>query len=231
MPFTSGKYGKKRLEILRSAAAAFRRHGYHGASMDSIAHALDMTKGNLYYYFKDKEEILFVCHDYSLDILLDRLKEAESGPFVPEQLLHKLIVAFVHMMIDELHGTTLTLDIHALSPRRLRTIIGKRDKFDHGIRRIVEAGIDAGVFRKGDPKLITFAILGAMNWIPRWFDPSGPSRSEEISHAFADYLIAGLLTNQGVQQQTAYRLEAPDSGRSEVFPGSLAAAAGGNGNA
>ena len=39
----------RRIEILKSAAAAFRRRGYHGASVDEIASALDMTKGNLYY--------------------------------------------------------------------------------------------------------------------------------------------------------------------------------------
>ena len=48
----------RRIEILKSAAAAFRRRGYHGASVDEIASALEMTKGNLYYYFKNKEEIL-----------------------------------------------------------------------------------------------------------------------------------------------------------------------------
>ena len=46
--------GDRRIEILKSAAAAFRRRGYHGASVDEIASALDMTKGNLYYYFKNK---------------------------------------------------------------------------------------------------------------------------------------------------------------------------------
>ena len=60
----------RRIEILKSAAAAFRRRGYHGASVDEIASALEMTKGNLYYYFRNKEEILFACHDYSLDVLL-----------------------------------------------------------------------------------------------------------------------------------------------------------------
>ena len=67
---------RKRVEILRSAAAAFRRRGYHGASVDEIARALHMTKGNLYYYFESKEEILYFCHDYSLDILLRLLDEA-----------------------------------------------------------------------------------------------------------------------------------------------------------
>jgi hypothetical protein len=48
------------------------------------------------------------------------------------------------------------------------------------------------VFAPGDAKLLTFAVLGAVNWIPRWFDPRGPASSEEIGRAFADYLVAGL---------------------------------------
>ena len=39
---------------------------------------------------------------------------------------------------------------------------------------------------------ISFAILGAVNWIPRWFKPDGPSSSQEIADRFADFLIAGL---------------------------------------
>ena len=45
----------RRIEILKSAAAAFRRRGYHGASVDEIASALEMTKGNLYYYFRTRK--------------------------------------------------------------------------------------------------------------------------------------------------------------------------------
>jgi AcrR family transcriptional regulator len=201
----SGKYGRKRLEILRSAATAFRHRGYHGASVDAIARALQMTKGNLYYYFKDKEEILFFCHDYSLDLLLELLNEVQASPVPPEQKLHQLIVAFVRMIIDELHGTTLILDLEALSPRRLKTIIAKRDAFDRGIRCIIEDGIEAGVFRQGDPKLLAFALLGAVNWIPRWFDPRGPAQSEEIGQSFADYLLAGLMTD-GCPQGAIFRI-------------------------
>jgi len=53
-----------RIDILKSAAKAFRRLGYHGATVERIAAALHMKKGNLYYYFKNKEEILFACHQY-----------------------------------------------------------------------------------------------------------------------------------------------------------------------
>jgi AcrR family transcriptional regulator len=182
----------RRIEILKSAAAAFRRRGYHGASVGEIADALHMTKGSLYYYFRNKEEILYFCHDYSLDILLALLKDVQAEGRPADEKLRRLILAFVHMIIDELHGTALTMDLQALSPRALRRIIVKRDRFDRGIRGVLEEGMDAGVFARADSKLLAFAILGAVNWIPRWFDPRGRATSEEIAQAFAEYLLSGL---------------------------------------
>jgi AcrR family transcriptional regulator len=183
----------RRIEILKSAAAAFRRRGYHGASVDEIASALDMTKGNLYYYFQNKEEILFACHDYSLDVLLTLMDQVRAEPTRPDDKLRKLILAFIHVMLDELQGTALTLDLQALSPALLKRIIAKRDRFDHGLREIIQQGMTDGLFRPGDPKMIGFAIMGAVNWITKWFDPSGPMSSEDIGQRFADYLVGGLL--------------------------------------
>jgi TetR/AcrR family transcriptional regulator len=182
----------RRLEILKSAAAAFRRRGYHGASVGEIARALRMTKGNLYYYFRDKEEILYVLHDWSLDLLLERLGEVEKSEAPAAQKLGQLVRSFAQMIIDELHGTALTMDLQALSPARLRKVIAKRDRFDRGLRDIVREGMDARAFAPGDPKLAAFAILGAVNWIPRWFDPRGPAGSEEIGDSFARLVLDGL---------------------------------------
>src|SRR6476620_8009628 len=106
----------RRIEILKSAAAAFRHRGYHGASVDEIASALEMTKGNLYYYFRNKEEILFACHANSLDVLLTLLTEVEAERTRPDEKLRKLVLAFIHVILDELQGTALTLDLQALSP-------------------------------------------------------------------------------------------------------------------
>ena len=183
----------RRIEILKSAAAAFRRRGYHGASVDEIASALEMTKGNLYYYFKNKEEILFACHEYSLDKLLALMDDVQAEPTTPEARLRKLMLAFVHLILDDLHGTALTLDPEALSPPLLKRIIAKRDRFDQGIRAIIQEGLDQGQFRPGDPKMIEFAMMGAVNWIAKWFDPTGAQTSDQIGDAFADYLVGGLL--------------------------------------
>src|SRR3954470_9978720 len=81
-----------RVEILKSAAKAFRKLGYHGATVEQIASALHMKKGNLYYYFKNKEEILFACHQYSLDRLMVLLEEVQQTKALPDQKLRRLIV-------------------------------------------------------------------------------------------------------------------------------------------
>jgi AcrR family transcriptional regulator len=181
-----------RIDILKSAAKAFRRLGYHGATVENIAAALRMKKGNLYYYFKNKEEILFACHQYSLDRLLRLLEEVERSGLAPAQKLRAIIVAAVHTILDELHGTALILELEALSPAHLKTVIARRDQFDRGIRQVLEEGIADGSFSPADVKLRTFALLGAVNWIPRWFNPTGPATSTEIADRFADYLLAGL---------------------------------------
>ena len=182
----------RRIDILKSAAAAFRRRGYHGASVDEIASALAMTKGNLYYYFRNKEEILFACHEYSLDVLLALLQHVQADASPPDVKLRTLVLTFVHLILDELQGTALTLDLHALSPPLRRKVIARRDVFDRGLRAIIQDGMDQGHFTPGDPKMVAFAVMGAVNWITKWFDPAGAMSSDQIGRAFADYLVGGM---------------------------------------
>jgi AcrR family transcriptional regulator len=181
-----------RVDILKSAAKAFRKLGYHGATVEAIATALRMKKGNLYYYFRNKEEILFACHQYSLDRLTQILAEVQESAASPESKLRQLIVAFVHTIVDELHGTALFLDLEALTPAHLRAVIVRRDRFEQGVRAVLEEGMTTGVFVRRDPKLLAFALFGAVNWIPRWFSPHGPATSQDVADRFADYLLAGL---------------------------------------
>jgi AcrR family transcriptional regulator len=184
-----------RVDILKAAAKAFRRLGYHGATVEEIAAALQMKKGNLYYYFKNKEEILFACHQYSLDRLMQLLDEVNESGRRPEDKLRKLIVAFVHTILDELHGTALFLDLEALTPAHLKTVIARRDRFEHGVRQVLQEGIEQGRFVAADPKLLAFAMFGAVNWIPRWFSPEGRASSQEIAELFAGFFINGLTTS------------------------------------
>jgi AcrR family transcriptional regulator len=162
--------------------------------MEDISEALLMTKGSLYYYFTDKEEILYACHDYSLDKVLGILRTvtAEQAGASATDKLGALVQGLVDVIIDELQGSALTLEFSALRPELLGKIVKKRDEFERGLRAILAEGIKSGEFRKQDPKLAGFAMLGAMNWIGRWYKPEGTYTAQDIGKAYAEQFVRGL---------------------------------------
>ena len=188
------KQRRRREEILRSAAAAFRRKGYHGTSMDDISRDLLMTKGSLYYYFRSKEEILYACHDRALRSVLGNLADIEARKLRPDAALHALIASHVEVMVNDLMASDMAIVVGALTPPLLRKVIAKRDRYEQGLRRVIERGIDEGIFIPCDPRLVAFAIFGTINWVSKWYSPDGDLTAKQIGDAFGDYLVRGLVT-------------------------------------
>jgi TetR/AcrR family transcriptional regulator len=116
----------------------------------------------------------------------------QAGTAAPDVKLRALVRGCVHLILDDLQGTALTLDLHALSPPLLRQVIARRDVFDRGLRALIQDGMDQGQFTSGDPKMVAFAVMGAVNWITKWFDPAGAMNADQIGRAFADYLVGGM---------------------------------------
>src|SRR5262252_7524472 len=48
-----------RKQLMTAAIDSFARLGYQGTSIDRIAREAGVTKGAVYYHFRDKEELLF----------------------------------------------------------------------------------------------------------------------------------------------------------------------------
>ncbi|MBK5098234.1 MAG: hypothetical protein JJE01_10660, partial [Gemmatimonadetes bacterium] len=145
----------------------------------------------LYHYFPDKEAILYACHRESLSELGRLLREARRFESGREQLVYA-IREHVRVMTDTLEGSPLAFEVTALSPERQKEIIGARDRYERALRRMIDRGIEQGEFRSVDSKLATFAILGAINWIARWYRPEGSVHADELGEQFAEHLVGGL---------------------------------------
>ncbi len=65
----------RRDEIVRSAAAVLRRGRDGALRMDEVAKHVGLVKGNLYYYFKDRQELIFHCHMRCTEMSLAALDE------------------------------------------------------------------------------------------------------------------------------------------------------------
>ena len=63
----------KRGSVIASAANLFNERGFHLTTLDDVAAALHVTKATLYYYIKDKDEILLECHKQALQGLTEVL--------------------------------------------------------------------------------------------------------------------------------------------------------------
>ncbi|HXZ93697.1 MAG TPA: TetR/AcrR family transcriptional regulator [Burkholderiales bacterium] len=182
----------RRSEILRAAARVFRRMGLGAAGMREIAEEADLSIGNLYYYFKGKDEILLYCQERTLEHMLAAVEAARAIPASCAERLRAVLRAHVHAMLDELEGATAHLEVEAL-PEELRApVIEKRDRYEHAVRALVADGMRAGEFARVDAPLVTRAMLGAVNWTARWFRPDGPQTSAEVANALSDYLVKGL---------------------------------------
>lgn len=69
---------EKRELILEAALEVFSMHGFRGATIDQIAEAAGMSKPNLLYYFRRKEEIHETLIQRLLDTWLGPLRELDD---------------------------------------------------------------------------------------------------------------------------------------------------------
>jgi AcrR family transcriptional regulator len=195
----------KRARILESAVRSFAAKGFYGTSMDDIAEELLLTRGSLYYYFRDKEEILALCHETALEAMLDVTDRVRASALPPDQALRRIIVEHARVMVDKFHGTALALQVDALDARRRAAVVGVRDAYEKSLRDVIAEGVQQRVFRPVDTKLASFAILGAMNWMARWYRAGGGASADEIGEEFAGIFLEGLRAPAGTEPRLSGR--------------------------
>jgi len=178
----------RRAVILDSAVRAMNDRGLRGAGMRDIARAAGLSTGNLYYYFRNKEELIYACQDRAVDQLLEVLASAKPRPSFDDRV-SALIDG--HLRVVMAGGASLHLELDELPKPMFKKIVHKRDRYERGVRELIAEGQREGAARVGDPKLQAFALLGALNWVARWYK-DGAGDQEEIIASFRQQLLRGL---------------------------------------
>jgi TetR/AcrR family transcriptional regulator len=184
-PTKADVHGIKRQEVLREAAASFNSKGYHGTSLNEIASSLGVTKAALYHYFPNKNSLLAACFEHAMEAAfasLDRgRREGKNG----RERLILTIAGYVEQLIDELNCCVVLMEEQALEAEDHAKLVRQRDRFERALRALVKEGIEDGSVIPCDPKLTIFVLLGAMNWVPKWFKPSGAWKSDQLTVALS----------------------------------------------
>jgi AcrR family transcriptional regulator len=183
---------ERRDQILRSLASFMRDRRLASLTMRDIADQLGLVKGNLYYYFKSKQDILYHCHVKCIAISLAALDEVTAIDLAPAEALRVLLVKHIRNITEDAYGGVLLTDLESLTPAQRKRYVAMRDRFERGVREMIRGGIANGTFAPQDVDLAGITILGAINWIPKWFRPDGPNSSAEIADKIANQLIRSL---------------------------------------
>ncbi len=188
-------------EILEAAAQVFRRKGFHGASMQDIAEAVNLQKASLYHHVSSKQEILLALLDRALDLLFERLEPLTHQPAPAVEKLRQMMLTYLSTLTEEIDlAAVLLLEHRSLDPELRNRHIPKRDRFEQLWREVLEQGQSEGAFVVANVPLIARAILGILNWTITWYRPDGALSVQEIGEIYADLLLNGLLRQAGGQE-------------------------------
>jgi len=181
--------------LFETAARLFNRYGFHGTSMSHLTEELGLTKGALYYYVKDKSDLLYQLHVRSARATrLAHNRGATEGRNGYERI--QLIVKhYIKTVTTSPTETFILMEDGALKPEQAEEIMKLRKQLEYDLRESIQEGIDDGTIAPCDPKMVSFAIVGAMAWVSKWYDPALPWTADQVSVGMAQLLSRMISAN------------------------------------
>jgi TetR/AcrR family transcriptional regulator, regulator of autoinduction and epiphytic fitness len=182
----SGRVARKRTrrisEILRVAAEILAERGYQGASLDEVADRLDMAKASLYYYFDSKESLFCACLASVAEDAIRRLGAIAVGEGTATDRLRRLIIE-QQIITARDHPELSRLFLRHLEwPESLGAKI--RDwhlRHEAIFTDVIAEGIRTGEFEGADPAVARRCLLGALNFVPVWYQPDRGRAFEAVA--------------------------------------------------
>jgi AcrR family transcriptional regulator len=190
------RHDQRRAAMVRTAVHLFNRSGFHATSVEEIARELGLSKALLYHYFADKTELLYECYLYALDCTLAALTQAAKVGRSGREKLE----TYVRLQFETLAGADgaawVLSDLSALAPQQRRHVRKQSRVMDKMLQAFLAEGRADGSLVGAEPKITEFFIIGALNWLPRWYKPGGSLSGKELAEIFLRLVVDGLGPRQ-----------------------------------
>jgi AcrR family transcriptional regulator len=182
-------------QILNAAAKLFIEKGFGGASMQEIAESLGVTRTAVYYYFKNKDEILTaLVEEVTLRARRESSRVAAEADADPKVRLRALVHQHA-MLILKHHNEFRVIDRteRQLPERAYRANEEAKRAVLDNFTAAIEAGVQTGVFRVVDAKVAAFTMIGMCSWPAFWYKPDGAKSAEEIADEIAELAVHSVM--------------------------------------
>ncbi len=165
-----------RQQILEAATKLFQVHGFRKVAMDDVAKAIGKGRSSLYYYFKNKEEILAAVMDERIALMITTMAQAIEKTGSGEDKLYAFFSTKMKV-VKEHQGSFKNMDL-GMDAREMSSFneskwsIHKRIMKEEGdlLRGIFTQGMKAGHFRKlnaAEMDTMIFVLLTSVHGVKR----------------------------------------------------------------
>jgi len=191
---SSERAEERRAKLLALAAEVFSRRGYRATSMRDLAALAGIGKPTLYHYFASKEELLTRLYQQVIDQSLASARAIVAQDLEPLPTLRALIVDRVVHTCEQQDLLRIFFEEEAeLPPDLARSIVALRRQYEDIFIGAVEAArAERRATSPLNARLYVYTVLGASNWVYKWYRPSGPQTPAELGAEIADVLLATI---------------------------------------
>ena len=187
-----------RNEIIDAAIRIFSKKGFFYATLGEVAKEAEFSKGTLYLYFTNKEDLLYNIVKEKTAAFAQIIKEALPGTLSFKQELTGLFKRIAEISFSEKDLLSLIMAQHAanfkaLSPINAKELHSAHDAFYDIIQNRVTSACGRDELRKLEPRTITGLIHGSLEhmMITRW-NYESPEQLKKGVETYIDIIFNGI---------------------------------------
>jgi AcrR family transcriptional regulator len=192
-------------KILRAAGECFSKDGFDGTTMDVIAKNAGVSKGALYWYFKNKEELFVKLKEQNVTQVLQTLERlfASVGTF-DSKLIKSSELYFSPLTPEHRRTARLNMEFWAASPKisGLERVLNEQYKrLQTFLQSAINEAVKKGEIRKDvDPESLSTILLAALDGLElHWTILGRDFDWQKIRTTFCEVILNGLKPQKGVE--------------------------------
>jgi len=156
----------KKTDILLSAVKVFGRDGFHKAKVSDIAAEANIGKGTIYEYFSSKKSLFEEMIQFCIDEYFNEANKFIEKRINPIEKLKKYILIEKKMIVK--YGDLANIFVQEadkIGKEVKNIVLSSRNKKIFQIQKIIDEGIENGIFKKVDSRAAALTFIGATHQI------------------------------------------------------------------
>lgn len=163
-------------QILSAAESLFARQGYDSTTMDQIARMAGLTKGAVYYFFRNKAELFCTIVDEGISYIAEQCRSILEAARSSREIARDVISFYVNISYDNASLFLILFGSRSADPA-VRAMFDERiGRLLVCIRDILQAGMDDGLLRSVNPEILARMFAGCIYGLLAL--PGSPDRAD-----------------------------------------------------